>query len=58
MNTIIIKETDKGGATVIMDRTYYKEKILELIDDPDNYSKLPKSDEDGSTKKKISKLTK
>lgn len=57
-NTIIIKEADKGGATVIMDRTYYKGKILELLNDTKNYTELPNGNEDANIMKKINKLTK
>lgn len=57
-NTIIIKEADKGGATVIMDRTYYKGKILALLNDTENYTELPNGNEDANIMKKIDKLTK
>ena len=30
---LVIKEGDKGGACVIMDKNYYKEKILSLLSD-------------------------
>ena len=32
-NNIIIKEADKGGATIIMDKIFYKNKIEELLSD-------------------------
>ena len=28
---IIIKEADKGGSVIIVDKDYYKEKILEML---------------------------
>ena len=30
---IIIKQADKGGGTIIMDKQYYKERILEMLSD-------------------------
>ena len=30
---ILIFEADKGGAVVVMDRTYYVDKILEKLND-------------------------
>ena len=38
--TIIIKTADKGGATVIMHKTYYGDKILELLTDAENYKQI------------------
>lgn len=38
---IIIKEADKGGAIVVMDREYYKEKILEMLQDSEIYKEIP-----------------
>ena len=35
-NIIIIKEADKAGATIIMDKIFYKNKIEELLSDTDN----------------------
>ena len=34
---IIIKEADKGSAVVILDKTYYKTKIQEILKDETNY---------------------
>ena len=39
---IIIKQADKGGATVIMDKQYYKERMLE-ISDRETYAHLKKT---------------
>ncbi|XP_033762626.1 uncharacterized protein LOC117344085 [Pecten maximus] len=36
-DSIIIKEADKGGAVVIMNKTYYCEKIIEMLTDGDFY---------------------
>ena len=36
-NNIIIKQADKGGAVKVMDKTFYKQKILELLDNRENY---------------------
>ena len=30
-HSVIIKEADKGGGVVIMNRVFYKEKILEML---------------------------
>ena len=56
-DSIIIKQADKRGATVIMDKTYYKDKILGLLEDRETYIQLAKN-EDDQTMKKIRKLTK
>ena len=37
---IVIKEADKGGAIVIMDKNYYKEKILEQLNDRNFYREI------------------
>ena len=34
---IIIKEADKGGATVIMDKQHYKEMVHSIINDTEYY---------------------
>lgn len=41
--SIVIKEADKGGATVIMDREHYKKMTFNILNDVDYYEKL-KSD--------------
>ena len=56
-SSIIIKQADKGGATVVMDKTYYKNKILQLLEDRETYIELPEN-EDNQIMKKINKLTK
>lgn len=40
-SNIIIKEADKGGATVIMNSSYYESKILEMLNDKLYYKKIP-----------------
>ena len=37
---IIIKQADRGGAVVIMDRDYYANKILEILKDDETYIQL------------------
>ena len=44
-NTIIIKQADKGGATVVMDKSYYRDKMLHLLSDTENYIQLPKNED-------------
>ena len=39
-DSIIILPADKGNATVVMDRDSYKEKINDLLDDDETYTKL------------------
>ncbi|XP_069479435.1 uncharacterized protein [Ambystoma mexicanum] len=38
--SLTLKPADKGGAIVIMDTTYYEEKILELLTDENTYIKI------------------
>ena len=38
--SIIIKEADKGGAVVIMDREHYKEIVENMLSDKKYYEKL------------------
>ena len=52
--SIIIKEVDKGGAVVIMDRDYYETKIMEMLFNPEIYSEM--SENQG--KKKMQKIKK
>ena len=40
---IIIKEADKGSAVVIMSKHFYKSKILEILNDSNNYEKTSKN---------------
>ena len=39
-DNIIIKEADKGGAVVIMDRDYYKSMCLSMLEDSKYYEKI------------------
>ncbi len=55
-DTIIIKEADKGGAIVIMDKEFYRQKILELLNDPENYQKIS-ANKDKKVLKLITNLT-
>ena len=54
---IIIKAADKAGATVIMDKTFYKDKIMELLTDHENYVEL-ESNQDRTIMKNINCLIK
>ncbi|CAG2222931.1 unnamed protein product [Mytilus edulis] len=53
--SIIIKEADKGGALVIMDRIYYRDKIQEQLNDKQYYRELNDNMEK-KTKRNINKL--
>ena len=37
----MIKEADKGGTKVIMDKEHYREMVEVIINDKDYYEKLP-----------------
>ena len=39
-DSIIIKEAEKGGAAVIMDKTFYREKIYEMLADKEHYTEV------------------
>ena len=39
-NNIVIKEADKGGAVVIMDRDHYKEMAYEILQNREYYELL------------------
>ena len=55
--TIIIKEADKGSAVVIMDRDFYRDKILEMLND-NNFYKETDGNADKRTRNLILKLLK
>ena len=40
---IVIKEADKGSAVVLMDTTFYVDKVSELLNDKDTYIEIPKN---------------
>ena len=50
--SIILKEADKGGAIVIMDTDYYREKVLEQLNDEEYYCQ----EQENSDKKVRSKI--
>lgn len=50
--TIIIKQADKGGATVIMDKEFYRRQVEKLLFDNEYYQKL-----DNNPQKEIMKNT-
>ena len=54
-DTIIFKEADKGGAIVIMDKIFYRDKILEQLNDQQYYQELPEN-MDKKTMRAIKKL--
>ena len=54
-NSIIIKEADKGGAVVVMDTEYYRNKIKEMLSDTEFYSETDEKS-DSKTRQKINKL--
>lgn len=56
MDNIIIKEADKGGAIVIMDKDYYEIKLLDMLSDTETYKEIPKNI-DKDIRKKIQTLT-
>ena len=53
--SILIKEADKGNAVVIMDRVYYRDKILEMLED-NIYYELSNDKADRQTINMIKKL--
>ena len=53
--TIVIKEVDNGGAVVVIDATYYRDGILQMLNDEEFYSET-KEDMDSQTRKMINKL--
>ena len=57
-DTIIIKEADKGGATVIMNKTFYRAKVHEMLADNEHYAELTDLNYDDKIIKKIGKLLK
>ena len=54
--TLVIKESDKGGACAIMDESFYNDKILEMLNDRETYKELDKNIDAGILWK-ICKLT-
>ncbi|XP_028402123.1 uncharacterized protein LOC114525116 [Dendronephthya gigantea] len=52
-DTIIIKEADKGGATVVMDKTFYRAKIQEMLADNEHYAELTDTNYDDKSSKKL-----
>ncbi|CAG2208988.1 unnamed protein product [Mytilus edulis] len=56
-DSIIIKEADKGGAIIIMDTDFYKEKVLEQLNDEEYYKQVT-NNPDKATKKRLKKLIK
>ena len=54
-NSIIIKEADKGGAVVVMDTLYYRDKMREMLADTEFYSETDEK-ADTRTRKQINQL--
>ena len=38
--SIVIKEADKGGGIVIMNKEFYKRKLLQMLDDKSFYKQI------------------
>lgn len=55
--SIVIKEADKGGAFVVMDSTFYKTKITDMLNDKNTYQGIP-IDREMDAKKKLEKFVK
>ena len=55
--SIVIKEADKGNAVVVLDRDFYRDKILNMLSDAEYYALTDKKS-DQKTRKIISKLLK
>ena len=53
---MIIKLADKGGPRVIMDKSYYRDKMLEMLSDTETYVELDQNKDD-LVMKKIKRLT-
>ena len=53
---IIIKQSDKGRVSVIMDKTYYYKKMMELLNDRETYQEI-NSNLDNKTHRKIKTVT-
>ena len=56
-HSIIIKEADKGSAVVIMDRDFYRDKIVQMLNDPNFYQETDEK-ADKRTRNLILKLLK
>ena len=39
-DSIIIKQADKTGITIVMDKSYYRDKMLEMFSDRETYIEL------------------
>lgn len=51
-DSIVIKEANKGGGVVIMNKAYYEVKILDMLNDPEYYKQV----EENQEKKTLSKI--
>lgn len=49
-NEIVIKESDKGGALVIMDKLWYKRKIEDMLSEKDTYTPVNNHNEENVMK--------
>ena len=56
-NDLVIKESDKGGACVVMDARFYCSKMQQILEDTDTYKELD-TNIDKQILKKIENLTK
>ena len=56
-NSLVIKEGDKGGACVIMESDYYKDKVMLLLSDETTYKKIENENLEEKILIKIKRLT-
>ena len=54
-HSIVIKPADKGNVVVILDKDFYRESMLNSLNNPDNYIKQKKNI-DNSIMTKILKI--
>ena len=54
--SIVIKEADKGGRIVIMNKEFYKTKLLEMLEDKSFYKQIESQTTKKVTMKKLKKV--
>ena len=55
-SSIIIKESDKGGTMVVLDKEFYKDKIETMLNDSETYKRIDNHKEE-NIMKKVEKFT-
>ena len=55
-SNIIIKEADKGGAVVILNKNFYREKVLNMLNDNTFYKEI-NGNRDAKTMQKVKNIT-